>query len=446
MSRELFLHIGTTKTGSTAIQNTLSQRRRELEQAGIYVQNRPAKASHSLLAASVLENLALAPRRGHPMWGGVAPKTRLERFRREFASEMDALPGWARSCIISSEHLSNWLQQDDEVDRLAALLRPYFQRVTVIVYLRRQDQHVSSGYNEILKSGVIPSDDLAHSPDSIRGLDYQGLLARYAKSFGQAAIKPKIFAREDLLNRNVVDDFFHAVGVELGAADQSTSNQSINLTGQDLLARAIRRLGSKDLGGHLNTWPEWRVVTQAVESECQGPGWRLSSSAARKFMSLFDASNEEVRAQYFPDRAELFGSTYAQAGDVEPPTVDVKLDACIDVIFRLSQMHCEREAQLAMSQYRLLSRLDDQAGMRDIVRLALRYAPNNIMARSRMAEMMMADGRSAEALDHLDTILRLDPQNKDARRKKALWAKPKRDAGQSTSRPADRPIRRTPSS
>ena len=441
MSRELYLHIGTTKTGSTAIQNTLSQRRRELEQLGVYLQNRPAKASHSLLAASVLDDLGVAPRRGHPMWSGIDPRTRLERFKREFKLEMETLPDWARCCIISSEHLSNWLQRDDEVDRLAAALRPYFDKITVVVYLRRQDQHVSSGYNEILKSGVVPDADLPQSAEVIRGLDYQGLLERYAKAFGQAAIKPRIFAREELLNRNVVDDFYEAVGVEFAGAEQATTNQSINLTGQELLACAIRRLGNKNPGNHLNTLPQWRVVTQAVESQCQGTGWRLSASAAQAFMSQFERSNEHVRSLYFPDRKELFSNTYADAACEEPSTQDTKFDACIDVIFRLASMHCERESQLAMSQYRLLSRLDDQPGMRDMARLALRSSPNNITARLRMADMTMADGRLIEALDHLDTVLRLDPQNKEARRKKTQWNKQRPDALSPSGQVAQRPLR-----
>ena len=386
MRRKLFLHIGTTKTGSTAIQNSLSQRRRELEQAGVYLQNRPAKASHSLLPASVLSNLALAPRRGHPMWGGVAPETRLERFRRDFAQEMASLPHWAKTCIISSEHLSNWLQQDAEVERLAAWLRPLFTSVTVVVYLRRQDQHVSSGYNEILKSGIVPNAELAQSPDNIRGLDYQSLLARYARAFGQGSIVPRIFAQESLLNSNVVDDFLNVVGVELSTAGQLASNQSINLTGQHLLTQAIRRFASKNPAEHLNTLPEWRLVTQAVESQCQGRGWRLSPAAAQTFMSLFEKSNEEVRSTYFPDCAALFSNTYAEATDDVPPTNDEKLAACIDVVFRLAQLQCEREGQLAMAQYRLFCRLDDQTGMRDMLRQALRHTPANVVVRP-------ADGR-----------------------------------------------------
>ena len=423
MSRELFLHIGTTKTGSTAIQNTLSLRRRELQQAGIYLQNRPAKASHSLLPASVLNSLASAPRRGHPMWGGVTPETRIERFRRDFRDEMNDLPNWASRCIISSEHLSNWLQQDNEVERLAELLRPFFARITVIVYLRRQDQHVSSGYNEILKSGIVPSPELAQSPENIRGLDYQNLLARYETAFGRARIVPRIFARESLLNNNVVDDFLQAIGIELSATEPLATNRSINLTGQHLLADAISRFGSQNPAGHLNTMPAWRLVTQVVESQCQGRGWKLAPDEARRLMSSFERSNEQVRSLYFPDRDELFSGTYDEPAADVPPTSDEKINASIDVVFRLAQLQCEREAQLAMAQYRLFCRLDDQAGMRDMLRQALRYAPLNLVARLRMAELMMADGRATESLDHLDAVLRLDPQNKEAKRKRVLWTK-----------------------
>ena len=418
MGRALYLHIGTTKTGSTAIQNTISQRRRDLEQCGIYVQNRPAKASHSLLPACVLNDLSAASGRGHPMWGGVAPQTRLERFRREFTHELEHLPDWAESCVISSEHLSNWLQQDDEVDRLAAWLRPHFDRVTVIVYLRRQDQHVGSGYNEFLKSGIIPNTNLP-KPAEMRALDYAALLARYAKAFGRSAVMPRIFERDSLLNRNVVDDFLHAIGAEIGTDEPSASNQSINLVGQDLLMRAIRRLAGHASTGSLNTMPEWRLITQAVESQCRGAGWQLAARDAQAFMRLFEESNEAVRSAYFPDRKDLFGNSYADA-PAETPTQDACADGSIDVIFRLAQLHCEREAQSAMVQYRLLAKLDDQAGMRDALRQVLRHAPNDITARLRMAELMLADGRTAESLDHLDAVLRLDPQNKEARRRKGL--------------------------
>ena len=136
-------------------------------------------------------------------------------------------------------------------------------------------------------------------------------------------------------------------------------------------------------------------------------------------MHLFEASNEAVRSAYFPDRKGLFGSSYADA-PAETPTQDACVDGSIDVIFRLAQLHCEREAQSAMAQYRLLAKLDDQVGMRDALRQALRHAPNNITARLGMAELMLADGRTAESQDHLDAVLRLDPQNKEARRRKGL--------------------------
>ena len=87
----LVLHIGLWKTGTTSIQRVMAARRAELAALGVHYPRSPGHANHQLLPAAFVPVERLGD--FHPdTWDGMAPASRLARFRTEFDAEMAALP------------------------------------------------------------------------------------------------------------------------------------------------------------------------------------------------------------------------------------------------------------------------------------------------------------------------------------------------------------------
>ena len=75
------------------------------------------------------------------------------RYRREFSKaftcEIKAIA--QPNVILTDEGLSGLF--GDEIDRLGQLLKPLFENIRIVVYLRRQDEHVVSRYIQTLSDG-----------------------------------------------------------------------------------------------------------------------------------------------------------------------------------------------------------------------------------------------------------------------------------------------------
>jgi hypothetical protein len=419
MTRELILHIGLTKTGSTSIQHLLAASRDKLAAQGVYVPTTPGKISHTLLMASVLEDLKWLPAESDPIWGGIAPATALTLFREAFAAEMAALPQWAERCIITSELMSERLLLDREIERLAAMLSPFFASTRVVVYLRRQDKHAASNYNQFLRAGFPAAPSLQEGwAQQAKMLDYDALLARYARVFGAKAMLPRIFSPEDLVNGDVVNDFLNVTQISLTNDAPRQLNQSINWEGQQLLLAINRRV---DRNSSLRRgMPELRQLTNFVANSLQGPGWRPTRHEAANFMARFAQTNELVRLSYFPERASLFSDDFSDL-PAEPLRVDLAtvLEAAVGVLIEEASERIRRDTAAKMAQFRLLKRLGDTAGMRAVLMRTIQTtpqsAPRHLAARLRMAEICISEGDGRQACEHAEVALRIDPESRRAR-------------------------------
>jgi glycosyltransferase involved in cell wall biosynthesis len=160
--KSLYLHIGHHKTGSSSIQHFLSVNRDALLETGVrYPDMGPAWAHHEL--ASVCLNNKSSPQ--------AFPVRSQERFgsREEWAEHVGRLRDDWLMCpeeriILSSEQFKN-----NNPFELRGFLDGF--DVKVIVFLRRQDEKLESGFNQRLKSGNISQ------------ADYEGFLKAGAKNY-----------------------------------------------------------------------------------------------------------------------------------------------------------------------------------------------------------------------------------------------------------------------
>jgi hypothetical protein len=421
MKRPLILHIGLSKTGSSSIQRVLAEQRPAMRAQGVYLPKSPGWANHALLPAAMVNDLRILWGYHPGTWEGMTPDARIARFRDEFAAEMSSLPDDAKRVIITAEQIGGVLRMQDEVDRLAATLRAYFDPIQVVVYLRRQDQHAISAYSEWLRGGTLREPGLPPGgPDQHPEYHYGALLDRWAAAFGDAAMVPRIFARDVLTDGDVVADFLKIADMELPALEENAnrqSNPSLNLLGQSLLLAAGRHMAKKAPETLWRDTPGWRRLAEAMTEAMPGRGWRPTRDEARAFMQRFAQTNERARQRFFRGSRSLFSEDFSDLPEkpIDMPAESI-LGAALDVLLHEVAMSAKREAQAAMTQYRLVRRLEDRPAMRACLVRAVKFDPDLLAPRLRLVEFFLEEGDERQAREHATAALRIAPDDPKVKR------------------------------
>ena len=415
MTPELFLHIGTTKTGSTSIQHSFEAHRRALREQGAYwpVTSGGTKR-HQLLAASHATPKKRRLRGTASFLQGMEPAARMAAYREEFVREIGRLPKRIDRVIMSAEQFSIALRTQTDIAGLRDYLAPLFSKVTIIVYLRRQDSHFSSLFAQHLRVGNVSAPDLSRVKiDGLHDYDYYDLVMRWATVFGEDNIKPRIFERSGTSRFDVVEDFCSLCRVALDIDPQAgitARNPSMTLVGQEILLKADTLL-EKNTAAKASSLL-WNRLAESVTRVLPGDGWKPTQEEARSFLARFEASNEALRVRWFPERARLFSDDFS-ALPVSRQAVDpaVAFDAACAVLLDAIAACVAREQ--AMSQE--IVKLADEKGdtKRSIAQLMrLMFADRgNIGIRMQIAEQHIKLGDTVAAAATFKAARRLSPED-----------------------------------
>lgn len=139
--RQLFIHIGTHKTGTTSIQWYLNRHARKLRAYGTYVPQAGCPSSRSSGHHNIAWTL-LGNSRANPSWGGV----------RELVDELNrANPVQG---VISAEDLEFLVDRPDEIAALEAELRAGGWAPVYLLYLRAPGPYAISLYQEFANQNI----------------------------------------------------------------------------------------------------------------------------------------------------------------------------------------------------------------------------------------------------------------------------------------------------
>ena len=310
----LVMHIGVPKTGTLAIQESLAGAYEPLVASGTLYPH--AGRDHRGRHAKFIEELVES---GGP---GTKVPSHLELLTEVRATEPTTV-------LISSESLSGIRPP---VVAWARSLCELFQvkEPVILGYVRPQWEYIESQYAQQIKSGSRWMPFEQHLEESMAGnrFDYLKVFAPWREAF-QEQLEVRPFATDMLVGNDVVNDFWHAVG--LGPPPESRGRPNLRTGARSTeMIRALRALLAEH---HLDTLaPVGDIVRRARwRTEAEFPDdprfSALTPEDVNRIAERFSASNEQFIHDYLggqhrslfapPDAPEQPPSTWSLSGASE---------------------------------------------------------------------------------------------------------------------------------
>jgi hypothetical protein len=297
--RDVVLHIGTMKTGSSSVQQHLMSNRDRLRNEGVLYPTPPGAGRHFDLGLAVKTPAQLEENKD---WRRIRSRySSAEQFRRRYRRRLLAELGDsdAPRVLFSDEALCG--ATVGEVRRLRALLDGFAESVTVLVYLRRQDDLLLSRYQQAVRSGEFRRmpEWLAREPDE--AYDYRTMLARFRTVLRPDAVVVRRFESAAFEGGSLYQDFLAAIGVQVPAAELAsvaTQNEGLGADAVEFL-RLLNVLLTER--GVPRVEIRHRPLVERLWAEPAGPSLSLSDEAMDEFTARWSAANEEVAREYLGD-------------------------------------------------------------------------------------------------------------------------------------------------
>lgn len=311
----LYLHIGTAKTATSSIQAFLSANRETLARLGYCFPKLPHRYPY------------VSPNRNaHFMLGNtygkdfhVQPPEETEDLQEGLAQVRECFKEYDR-VILSDENLwraSSYLIKD---------LFPYLEQeakkhgylIQIIVYLRRQDQYLSSLWNQNVKRTnkpyTVPLDSYIKRMQKNFSLilDYASKLDSLAELFGKDNLTVRRFEPQSWKNHSIIDDFMDCIGLEI-TPDFKIPDRMKNPRLTNNCAE-IKRIINKDPSLSIE---EMNYLASFLMSMSEKPAdgktadnsySMLSAKQTKALLAKYEQGNERVASEYIKDGKPMFSS------------------------------------------------------------------------------------------------------------------------------------------
>jgi hypothetical protein len=293
---QILFHIGTDKTGTTAIQQQLILNREWFHARSIYI-----------------PGIGFGKSNGHSALLSNLDEEHLTRLGQEIE---DAEQAGFSSVLLSWEGMNFFPLK--KIKRLQEVASGHDR--TILVYLREQAEMIQTGFLQQLKSTTnkAPMNDFERSGIGIHRLrsrrlrypptrDYYQLLSRWQRGMPGAKYMVRTFARKNLVNGDIVDDFLAQLGLVADEQfDRSTKHANISLDVESgIVVDRWQREG-------LPRAELLRRIDVAISNIARnGPGSKyfLSEITVAQIRRYYRASNRKVAREFLNTDDELFPSS-----------------------------------------------------------------------------------------------------------------------------------------
>lgn len=202
MKKEIYIHVGAGKTGTTAIQEFLFLNEKRLLESGIYIPvigrslSKSAIAHHELAAYDFIHN-----------------KKNFDeviRLWKQLVKKKNS------KILLTSENFHSLIKLHGGLDyllKIKDILSDF--NVYVVFYMRREDEWLQSAYIQWVKSGGLRNGIRICDFIKQKRVSLPEQVLVFAKIFGNDSIIVRPFEKEQFYGGNIFSDFLNIFGVEL---------------------------------------------------------------------------------------------------------------------------------------------------------------------------------------------------------------------------------------
>jgi len=321
--KQLLVHIGTHKTGTTAIQNALRANSKLLAQNG---------------CAYIDEAYELSRRLKEPE----LPESEFVTVKNKF-NDLVSEASDDRVIFSSEQFAGTILKNYTDSSFIAQRLKDIFPEhsISVIVYFRRQDRFIESAYTQFIQQGQPWSFDRFRDFADFSKFDWNIVVDNYRQYFQSVDIH--IYDRSHLTCGDVVVDFFSWLGLPVDRRLRIIrgSNYSFSRT-----AVEIARVGNDYLDDTAKQL--LCVILQSQDSRQPYDDNPYFSMQERKaLLEHYRAANQKLAAAAGADLEELFTRLpVAAPSGMETAAMTVDSDAAVRLLIDIClEQHRARRNQ-----------------------------------------------------------------------------------------------------
>lgn len=306
------IHIGTPKSGTTSIQSFLRLNQQRLIAQGFRCEpfDPTNLAQMELATVGVIRagDTVKEANKRHALGVGdrdtqVAYVNRYEEMLREGVNK------WGEETYLASgEQVHSWLSSPERITALDQFLGQFFDEVRYVVYYRPQEEFMLSTYSERIKRGEMISFE-HHFNQRLRKMNYWRKVEMWTGIVGKDRFVPRLMTKDALQGGDLLDDFCAVAGIDRAPLETPPRmNLSLSAEEMALHLRLGRLVSARKASGAPN--PLFRTLFRAARVVLPRPGSKmtLTDDQRRQIREANAASNDKLRAAYFPRRTTLFSA------------------------------------------------------------------------------------------------------------------------------------------
>lgn len=301
--QEAVLHIGLGKCGTTSVQFFLFRNRDRLAELGVLNPVSAGRQRHTELGFFVKTRRELARTIEWQRLGIESLDEWRQRFRRRLRREI-VKSGLPRALFTDEDLFSS---SEQAVTRMRRLMGRLAAGVRLVAYVRRQDDHMVSRYQQAVKIGETARLDEYAARDWAWKYDYGMQLSRWQRVLQPARVVLRRYEPGRFEGGSLYQDFLGAIGIDACAEDfeqVSARNESIDVESAEFI-RLLNIYRVEHEGATPYLIDNRALVRALRESPTGGPTLTLSDDLLDRFMERWSASNRVVAREYLGED-ELF--------------------------------------------------------------------------------------------------------------------------------------------
>ncbi len=314
------MHIGTGRAGSTSIQFFLRDNRERLSELGILYPRSPGQARHTQLGLFAKPKAELE---AAPEWSRQRrddPARFRKAFKRRLLSEIDD-SGLSRM-LLSDEILFGSSEQ--ALRRLSRFTERISESLRLVAYLRRQDDHMVSRYQQGVKIGWVARLRDWAQEDMSSLYDYRARIAMHERLLAPADFVIRPFERERFVNGSLFEDFLDAAQIDARIEDLAeVPNLNESLDAESVEFLRLLNIHRVEHDGATEGLIDNRELAKRLTGASEGPILTLPAAVLDPFMDQWAETNRAVAREFLGDET---GGLFRAPRRTHNTTTEQRLD------------------------------------------------------------------------------------------------------------------------